>query len=126
MRRPADGVAVVLVRGDRRQVAQLRVVGDAPYRLHLEGAGRLREAEGGTLFEALVGLRLQLEADGWLPAVAGARRDAYPATEDGTKVWTHGMGRRPRRGDAVDVLSPVDDIRLLATVDEQVKAQRGR
>lgn len=107
---------VVLVRGDRRQVARIWIVDTAPYRLRLEGMGRLREAAGDTLLSALAGLRTQLAADGWSIAVAGARRDARPVSGDGTKVRIDGGGQR---GNVVGVLCPVADVALLDTAAER-------
>jgi hypothetical protein len=76
---------------------------------------------GPDLFEALVEVRRQLEADGCLLAVQGARRDTYPS----------GMARDMGGGAQVYVLRPgrparervgtFDDapVALLGTVEEQ-------
>ena len=113
---------VTLVQGDRRRVARLSILGTAPYRLRLEGMGRLWEAQGDELFSALVKLRSQLDVDGWLISVAGAHRDAYPSA-DGEGVVTDGTGRSPLHSDAVDVLQPVEDVQMLTTVDQQQGAR---
>jgi hypothetical protein len=75
------------------------------------------------VFEALVRLRRQLEPDGLMIAVQGARRDTYPSgmARDmgaGMKVYVLHPGMRGRREDLVETL---DDALLeeLATVDEQ-------
>lgn len=115
---------VVLVRGDNRRLARLLVLAVAPYRLRLEAMGRSREAESPSLFDALTSLRRDLDSTGWLPAVQGARRDAYPVTGDPTMVWTHAMGGTPRPRDGLGVLAPVEDVSLLATVAQQAAAFR--
>lgn len=80
-------------------------------------------ATGPDVFEALVRLRRQLEPDGLMIAVQGARRDTYPSgmARDmgaGMKVYVLHQGMRGRREDLVETLAdaPLDD---LGTVDEQ-------
>ena len=80
-------------------------------------------ATGPDMFEALVRLRRQLEPDGLMIAVQGARGDTYPsgmARDMGgaMQVYVMQAGRRARREDLVGTLdnAPAD---RLATVDEQ-------
>ena len=80
-------------------------------------------ATGPDMFEALVRLRRQLEPDGMMIAVQGARRDSYPSgmardMGGGMQVYITQAGRRARREDLVQTLddAPADH---LATVDEQ-------
>ncbi|GAA4924714.1 hypothetical protein LX16_0042 [Stackebrandtia albiflava] len=120
-------VSVLLVRGTERRLATLRVVGRDPYRLRLEGMGQLKESTGPDLFEALVALRRDLETDGWLPAVQGARRDAYPSgmardMGGGERIHLLHTGRPASTADLVDTLAPVADVGLLATVAQQHEA----
>jgi hypothetical protein len=75
------------------------------------------------VFEALVRLRRQLEPDGLMIAVQGARRDTYPSgmARDmgaGMKVYVLHPGLRGRREDLVETLDDAlpDE---LGTVDEQ-------
>jgi hypothetical protein len=75
------------------------------------------------VFEALVRLRRQLEPDGLMIAVQGARRDTYPSgmardMGGGMKVYVLRPGLRGRREDLVGTLddAPPDE---LGTVDEQ-------
>jgi hypothetical protein len=75
------------------------------------------------VFEALVRLRRQLEPDGLMIAVQGARRDTYPSgmawdMGGGMKVYVLHPGMRGRREDLVETLDHAlpDE---LATVDEQ-------
>lgn len=75
------------------------------------------------MFEALVRLRRQLEPDGLMVAVQGARRDTYPCgmardMGGGTQVYVMRPGLHARPEDLVETLddAPPDQI---ATVDEQ-------
>jgi len=74
---------VLLVRTDDRQRARLRgwLAGyDGPrplYRIELLLGGNRLTATAMDMFESLVWLRHQLEPDGWMIAVHGARRDTY-------------------------------------------------
>jgi hypothetical protein len=75
------------------------------------------------VFEALVRLRRQLEPDGLIIAVQGARRDTYPSgmARDmgaGMKVYVLHPGLRSSREDLVETLDDAlpDE---LGTVDEQ-------
>jgi hypothetical protein len=75
------------------------------------------------MFEALVRPRRQLEPDGLIVAVQGARRDTYPSgmardMGGGMRVYVMRPGLRARREDPVETLddAPPDQI---ATVDEQ-------
>lgn len=79
-------------------------------------------ATGPDAFEALVRLRRQLEPDGLMVAVQGARRDTYPSgmardMGGGMKVYILQLGV-PGRPDLVETL---DDAmpEQLGTVDEQ-------
>jgi hypothetical protein len=76
------------------------------------------------MFEALVRLRRQLEPDGLLVAVQGARRDTYPSgmardMGGGMRVYVMQPGRAARPEDLVRTL---DDAlpEQIATVDEQL------
>lgn len=78
---------------------------------------------GPDMFEALVGVRRQLEPDGLMIAVQGARRDTYPSgmardMAGGMQVYVMRAGRRARREDLVETLDNASADQL-ATVDEQ-------
>lgn len=75
------------------------------------------------MFEALVRLRRQLEPDGLIVAVQGARRDTYPSgmardMGGGMQVYVMRPGLGARLEDLVKTLddAPPDQ---MATVDEQ-------
>lgn len=75
------------------------------------------------MFEALVRLRRQLEPDGLMVAVQGARRDTYPSgmardMGGGMQLYVIRPGRRARREDLVETL---DDALpgQIGTVDQQ-------
>lgn len=80
-------------------------------------------ATGPDMFETLVRLRPQLEPDGVMVALQGARRDTYPSgmardMGGGRSVYVLRPGHSASRSDLVDTLAdaPIDQ---LATVDEQ-------
>jgi hypothetical protein len=80
-------------------------------------------ATGPDVFEALVRLRRQLEPDGLMIAVHGARRDTYPSgmagdMGAGMKVYVLHPGLRGRREDLIETLDDAlpDE---LGTADEQ-------
>lgn len=75
------------------------------------------------MFEALVRLRRQLEPDGLMIAVQGARRDTYPSgmardMGGGMQLYVIRPGRRAHREDLVETL---DDALpgQIGTVDQQ-------
>jgi hypothetical protein len=74
------------------------------------------------MFEALVRLRRQLEPDGLVAAVKGARRDTYPSG----MAWDMGGGMQvyvlcPGLSGRPDLVKTLDDAKpdLVAAVDEQ-------
>jgi len=75
------------------------------------------------MFESLVRLRLQLEPDGWVVAVQGARRDTYPsgmARDMGGGMRTYIMrpDHHASMDDLVDTLADAA-VEQLGTVAEQ-------
>jgi hypothetical protein len=110
------------VRGSERATVRLRVVGEHPWRLTADGPAGPLEAQGDDLFSALVALREQLERDGWLLEVQGAREDTYPSGmargSGGRRVYVLRPGRHATLDDLVDTLAPLDGGRA-ATVAEQ-------
>ena len=124
---------VVVIRGGQPEQTRLRgwLDGhDGPmpsYRIELvTRAGNYTcpyTATAPDMFEALVRLRRQLEPDGLVVAVQGARRDTYPSgmardMGGGMRVYVMRPGLRARRDDLVGTFddAPPDQI---ATVDEQ-------
>jgi hypothetical protein len=80
-------------------------------------------ATGPDMFEALVRLRRQLEPDGLMVAVQGARRDTYPSgmardMGGGMQVYVLRPGGASGRGDLVKTLDDAAPDQL-ATVEEQ-------
>jgi hypothetical protein len=75
------------------------------------------------MFEALVRLRRQLEPDGLMVAVQGARRDTYPSgmardMGGGMQAYVIRPGLRARREDLVKTLDDAPPGQI-ATVDQQ-------
>lgn len=73
-------------------------------------------------FEALSMVRLQLEQDGWLLGIEGARVDVWPSgmardQGGGLRAYRLRRGHSPRSADLVDVFAPATE--HLATVAEQ-------
>jgi hypothetical protein len=128
-----DDREVTVVRGSQPEQTRLRAWLDGhdgpmpSYRIEL--LTRLGNytcpytATGPDMFEALVRLRRQLEPDGLMIAVQGARRDTYPSgmardMGGGMSVYVMRAGQRARREDLVKTLEDAPT-ELLGTVGEQ-------
>lgn len=124
---------VVIVRNEQREHGRLRGWldghdGPVPtYRIELvTRVGHYTcpyTATAPDMFEALVRLRRQLEPDGLMVAVQGARRDAYPSgmardMGGGLRVYVLCLGQRARPDDLVETLDDAPSGQI-ATVDEQ-------
>ena len=114
---------VRLVRGGAEVGATLRWwrVAHGDYQVELDGPTGTVTGRAGDLFDALVEVRRQLEPDGWLVAVQGARRDTYPSgmardMGGGASVYVLRLGEPAReRVRTFDDAPP----ELLGTVEEQ-------
>jgi hypothetical protein len=121
-------IEVPLVRGGESQPAVLRWLnayhGPRPtYWFQLVWSGSQLRAIGSDAFEALAGIREQLEPFGWLVAVHGSRLDTYPSgmardMGGGFRVYVLRMGQSARSEDLVDTFGRADPS-FLATVAEQ-------
>jgi hypothetical protein len=127
----ADSMTVTLVRGDERQDAMLHWVWqahkshDEAYRLQLEWPGPTVDVTAHDLFEALARTREQLEPQGWLIAVQGSRRDAFPSKMQrdmggGLNVHLTRTGEPATLENVVATFAEADPS-TLATVAEQRK-----
>jgi hypothetical protein len=127
-RNEANSATVWLVRGDERQSAIVRwwpeeEKGHDVYQVQLERAESTLRARAMDAFEALVRIREQLEPQGWLVAVQGSRRDAYPSgmardMGGGQQIYVLHPGEPAHHSDLVDTFAEADPA-LLATVAEQ-------
>lgn len=116
----SDEIVVEAVRGDARAPVRIVVAAERPYRLDAEGpTGRL-SGEGDDVFDAAVALREQLERDGWLLQIEGAREDVYPSrmSRPSGRAYVLRPGRHSTADDLVDTLAPLSAGRA-ATVAEQ-------
>jgi len=124
---------VAVVRDDRLERTRLRgwldgYDGPMPtYRIELvTRAGAYTcpyTSTGPDMFETLVRLRRQLEADGLMVAVQGSRRDTYPSgmvrdMGGGMRVYVIRPGRPARLEDLVETLDDAPPGQM-ATVSEQ-------
>jgi hypothetical protein len=127
--RVVEDAEVLLARGDERLSGRLRCWldgfdGPTPsYRIELRVAADRFTATAQDVFEALVRLRHQLEPDGWLIAVQGARRDTYPSgmlrdMGGGTGVYVLRKGKEALQDDVVTTLAEAE-VELVGTVAEQ-------
>lgn len=70
------------------------------------------EGEGEGYFEALCAVRTELEHDGFLPGLQGARASVYPSpmalSMGARRAYRLTMGQPARTKDLVDVFEPVD------------------
>jgi hypothetical protein len=96
--------------------------------LVLEVGERSYRATGFDLFDSLVTLRGVLEAEDLLICVEGARSDVYPSGMSrqmgtGRGAYRHVVGRRPDRGDLVDIFDETccDDV---VRIEEQLASIR--
>jgi hypothetical protein len=92
------------------------------YHVAIDGPSGRHEAGAADLFGALVEIRKALEPAGWLPAVHGARRDAYPSAmarnAGGGAVYILVEGRDLGPADVVPTLGDAPP-ELVCTVAEQ-------
>lgn len=119
---------VVEVLGDEIARCRLEIGDVSPWRLRLECSGGGYASEGVDLFESLTALRLQLESDGLMLCVNGARADVFPSgmsrqMAGGRKAYQLVGGRRPDRRDLVDIFDSAccDSV---VSVDEQLASVR--
>jgi len=96
--------------------------GRSRYSVTVVVAGIEHRAVEDDAFEALSTVRLQLERDGWLLGVEGARDDVWPSgmardQGGGLRAYRLRRGRSPRSEDLVEVFAPATE--HLATVAEQ-------
>ena len=81
------------------------------------------EGDGEGYFEALCAVRRELEHDGLLPGVQGARAGVYPSpmalSMGARRAYRLTMGQPARTKDLIDLFEPVDP--PVSTVDEQAR-----
>jgi len=80
-------------------------------------------AAGADLFDALLGLRRQVEPAGIRLCCNGSRRDVWPsqllrAMSDGGSAYVLRKGRRPTSRHLVEILAPAD-CALVVSIEEQ-------
>ncbi|SHF91266.1 hypothetical protein [Streptoalloteichus hindustanus] len=120
---------VLVVRAGDQQRARLRgwldgYDGPCPlYRIELFLGRDRYTASASNMFASLVRLRRQLEPEGWMIAVQGARRDTFPSgmTLDmggGMEVYVMRPGHKSSVDDLVETLADAA-VEQLGTVDEQ-------
>lgn len=119
---------VTLVREAMREECLLEwsrdlVDGRDQYTIRLTKGGQVVTGVGSDMFEALVELRRKFESKGWLIAVQGSRRDAYPSgmardMGGGERIYVLRRGMPAKLDDLVDTLAAADPSQL-ATVEEQ-------
>ena len=126
---PAGDTEVPIFDGATVHRHRLRWWRGSDYHIEVDGPRHRRTASGPDLFEALLSLRRDLEADGLLIGVEGARCDAYPSgmvrdMAGGERVYRLRKGRSADPADMMDTLAVIEDRDLIATVDEQLRHYR--
>jgi hypothetical protein len=96
---------------------------DRTYSISLDGPEGPIAGNGSDLFQALQEIRLELEPRGWLIAVQGARKDAYPTgmVRDmigARRVYILSLGRQAAREHLVDIFAEAA-ANSLGTVEQQ-------
>jgi hypothetical protein len=115
-----DSHVVEAVRGEERVRVELRQAGLMPCHLEADGPTGHLVADGHNLWAACIALREQLEADGWLLRVEGARADVHPSAMSGEvgKAYVLRLDKAPSIDDLVETLAPLSEGRAV-TVAEQ-------
>jgi hypothetical protein len=117
---------VEAARGTERAPVDLRVSGMVPCRLEAAGPTGSVVVDGHNLWAATVALREQLEAEGWLLQVEGARLDVHPSgmSRDVGKAYVLRPGRRAVREDLVETLAPLSDGQAATVADQRAFFER--
>src|SRR4051794_34687740 len=125
---------VTLVKESKREEWLLEwsrdlVDGRDQYTIRLTKGGQVATGVGFDMFEALVEIRRKVESEGWLIAVQGSRRDAYPSgmardMGGGERIYVLRRGMPAKLDDLVDTLAAADPSQL-ATVEEQEQYWEG-
>jgi len=115
---------VTAVRGGERALGRVRWGRDGEaFAVAAEGPWGTVAATADDAFGALAEVRRRLESDGWLLAVAGARRDAYPSgmlrDRGGEQVYLLVRGQPAEQ--RLDTFSDAPP-EAVTTVDEQREA----
>jgi hypothetical protein len=113
-------LTVDALRDAERAPVALRTVDGSPFVIEADGPTGHMRAEGHDLFAATLALREQLERDGWLLQIEGARPDVYPSamSREAGRAYVIRPGRHSTLEDLVDILAPVSE-RRAGTVAEQ-------
>jgi hypothetical protein len=119
-------IVVDAVRDDARAPVRITVAGERPYRLQADGPTGHLTGEGADLFDATVALREQLERDGWLLQVEGAREDVYPSrmSRPSGRAYVLRPGRHSTLDDLVDTLAPLRAGRAVTVAEQRAHFER--
>lgn len=103
---------VTLLRGETEARGHIRAYeeGADVYRVEVEVAGRLVVGRGSDYFEALIGARRSLEAEGLLLCLVGAEKDVWPSAmarsmAGGAKAYRMTPGKQALMADLVDIFA---------------------
>lgn len=115
--------SIVVIAGLSQEPARVAISVTDTHEVEVSVGESEYRAEGVDLFDAFMQVRRQLEADGRIPCVAGARLDVYPSgmsrqMSGGRQAYVHVRGRRPDRDDVVDIFEPADPAHV-GTVEQQ-------
>ena len=115
--------SIVVITGQSQEAAHLVIRITDKHEIDVSVGESEYTAEGVDLFDALMQVRRQLEADGRIPCVAGARLDVYPSgmsrqMSGGRQAYVHVHGRRPDRDDLVDIFESADPADV-GTIEQQ-------
>ena len=123
-------LSVPLLRDQERVMCALswQMKPDRTYSIHLDGPDGPLARTGNDLFQALQQIRQELESGGWLIAVQGARKDAYPTgmVRDmigARRVYILRAGQQAEREHLVDIFAEAA-ADSLGTVEQQTNYYR--
>jgi hypothetical protein len=112
------------LRGTEELTAHVRLTADEESLVDVAVAGLTVQGRGPDFFDALADARRQLADHALVLRCNGSRRDVYPSamlrqSARGLMAYVLTVPRRSVRPEVVDIFDPADDVRLLASVDEQ-------
>lgn len=99
---------------DGPQTVDVAIATEPPWRVGLEFPdGRMEQAEGPDLFEALQAVQRRLQDAGMVLCCQGSRPDVFPSGMSrqmggGRRAYRHRPGHPPTMDDLVDIFDPAD------------------
>ena len=115
----AGSHAAVLLQDDSEED-----LGDPVCRLELQFSGKQVQASGPDFFEALLGIRRQLEPDGLLVQIYGGSRNVWPSSMSrsmglGVRAYKMTKGKQALMRDLVDIFATGTDVEPVTIAEQE-------